>query len=527
MILIYHVLFILSIFLPSNIYAICNYAFPQTYAKYNSNFKSFNYSNKDAPSSGEIKIGLIGNFTTLNPYGLIGVLPKDYYILLYDTLMISPLDDRGIFYPLLARGYCINNNKITIYMQKNATWHDNTPILAEDVEFTFNILKNLGNPYYREKFAAIINIHKLNDYEITFSLAQIDEKLLALILATPIIPKKYWQDLDFNTPTMDIPLSSGPYKITNITYNTISLEKNPYYWAKNLPSRRGFFNFSKVSYHYFIDNTSLNLAFKKKKVNFKKLFKEDTITAKDIKILEIQHLGIPPFKAYFLNTAGLLKDKHLRQAISYAYSYEALQKTFLSGREKQLSSLFGNSKFSDNTFMYHTKDNLQEADLLLNNMGYKMYKNKRPLKIKFLFSSMEDFKISQIFILNLKRLGIEVVIKIATGAQYLSLRTQADYDIILENLLFADTPQEELLQYFINPTSWNFSKINNPEITQLILDINSKINLHTNLQKLDLLLKESYIFIPLFYTNSLYIHYDLFAYREYENIIDIWSFWQK
>ena len=74
-----------------------------------------------------------------------------------------------------------------------------------------------------------------------------------------IIPKHFWEakDADGNArdtskTTLDVPLGSGPYRITEVKPGrSITYKRVADYWAKDLPVSVGQYNFEEVIYEYF------------------------------------------------------------------------------------------------------------------------------------------------------------------------------------------------------------------------------------------------------------------------------------
>ena len=69
--------------------------------KYARDYKHFGYANPDAPKGGEIKLGTVGTFDSLNPFIIRGV-PAAGIGLMYDTLTDRSLDEPFTQYGLIA-----------------------------------------------------------------------------------------------------------------------------------------------------------------------------------------------------------------------------------------------------------------------------------------------------------------------------------------------------------------------------------------------------------------------------------------
>ena len=69
--------------------------------KYAEDFKHFDYTDPNAPKGGEVKLGTVGTFDSLNPFIIRGV-PAAGIGLLYDTLTVQSLDEPFTQYGLIA-----------------------------------------------------------------------------------------------------------------------------------------------------------------------------------------------------------------------------------------------------------------------------------------------------------------------------------------------------------------------------------------------------------------------------------------
>ncbi|MCL2566969.1 MAG: ABC transporter substrate-binding protein [Alphaproteobacteria bacterium] len=463
---------------------------------------------------GELKLGIVGSFNSFTPYSLVGTLPEDYYFLVYDSLMVESLDKPDYFQPLLAEAYKITGNNITFNLNKKAAWSNGEKVNADSIIYTFNIIKKFGAPYFKAKLADIQHIKKVNNYTIEFELKEFDHNIFKLIVALPII----YEDAhnDFITPSLDIPIASGAYIIEKYQQgNFIVYKKNPNYWGKNLLSRQGYFNFERIYYHYAKTQSQIDRLYKNSEITFKKKLPADRLGENDeIFLKPLDH--IPNFKAYFLNTSGVFADINLRKIVADAYNFQKAAEYFLTPKHVRLTSLFENTNFKDSSFIYSNEAKLTHIN--------------KPVKLKILFKNAEDYKISQDFINNLRKIGFEVVARILPFYDYLTAVKENQYDIIMENLVFAYFPQDELISYFSANGEYNYSHINNSKVQILIDKITSKENKpikEKHLKELDLFLKNLYIFIPLYYESSEeYVYKNWLAFNQ-QQAFSIYRWWHK
>ena len=118
---------------------------------YTNNFQSFVYVNPNAPKGGKIVLPAYGTFDNFNPYIFKGTASTETAQLTLDSLAVTPADDIGSAYPLIAQYFELPKDKsfVGFFINPKARFHDNTPITADDIVFSFNSLITKGSPIYK------------------------------------------------------------------------------------------------------------------------------------------------------------------------------------------------------------------------------------------------------------------------------------------------------------------------------------------------------------------------------------------
>ena len=233
--------------------------------KYDINFKHFDYGNPLAPKRGVLNLGVEGTFNSLNPFILKGIAASgiDY---IYDSLMQASEDEISSYYPLIANSAALSDDKysISFRLNKNAYFHDGKKISADDIIFSFNLLREKGHPSYKIAYRDIDKVIKINDHEIKFLFKTNKNKDLPMLVASmKILPKHYYEKMNFEETSLEIPLGSGPYKIKSFDQGkNIIYERVKNYWAKDLPVNVGRYNFNEIKFDYYRDSNVLIEAFK-------------------------------------------------------------------------------------------------------------------------------------------------------------------------------------------------------------------------------------------------------------------------
>ena len=472
--------------------------------KYHNNFSQLNYVDITAKKGGKVEFGIVGNIETLNPYGIVGIQPKEYLLLSYDSLFFVPLDDVNIFLPLLAKSACILDGKkeVVITLNNMAKWNDGSNIKSVDVVFTIEYAKQQGLPYYRNLLkdvrAVILDNYRIQIIADTI----INDDTLNTIFSMPIISKKYWEHINSLTPTLNNPIVSGGYAVADVVYGkNIKFIKRDDYWAKDLPVRIGTFNVGEIVYHYAIAKQGL------KGLPLDLVQIEDAKSIYNTHVLAVAKISdsrILPFKGLIFNTIGVLKNKELREAIYNLYDFAKVKKTLLNDNTKQFSSLFTGSNFYRESTIknININKNLDTVYYKLNELGYNI---NNPLVLTIVFKNQQTLQENISFLYNLKKVGITTKVILGSLLEYKKIKENKSFDIIEDDYIFANPPSAELLLYFVNQSTYNSSAIFDSKINSLVNNIvNNNGNKVSLLKKLDEELFNKRIFIPLYYEQYAY-----------------------
>ena len=187
--------------------------------KYSSDFKNLDYVNPDAPKGGTVKFGSYGSFDNLNRVAFKGSKAAGLgYV--NDTLMRRVWDEAFSLYGLIAETVELPEDRsfITFYLNPNATFHDGSPITRDDVLFSLETFQTKGTPNQKKTYGKVVQTEMIGNNGIKMIFENNEDKELPLIIAgfLPIIPKKFYENLDVTKTFLDIPLGSGPYQIYSL-----------------------------------------------------------------------------------------------------------------------------------------------------------------------------------------------------------------------------------------------------------------------------------------------------------------------
>jgi len=297
----------------------------------------------------------------------------------------------------------------------------------------------------------------------------------------PILKKSQWQGRDFTRSGLDeVPIGTGAYVVSDFEAGRfVTLRRNPDYWGRDLPFRRGTLNFDELRIDFFGDGTALFEAFKAgalsviRESNAEKWqtrYDFPAIRAGDIVKSEIPHRRPSGMTGLVMNTRRPpFDDWRVRQAMLLAFNFEYVNDTITGGVQPRIASYYANSELAmrpgpasgavlellqpfadtlppgaidgyalpvgDGT--QRNRRNIRAAMKLLNDAGWSVTDGQlrnaagQPFAFSVLLrQSAGDLKtVIEIYARALERLGIQVTTEVVDDAQYTAREAARDFDM--------------------------------------------------------------------------------------------------
>ena len=327
--------------------------------KYAPDFKHFDYVNADAPKGGIVsQIGPAGRTTydSFNAFILKGDAAQGLE-LIFDSLMTRALDEPDAVYGLVAQSADVADDKmsVTFALRPEAKFADGSPVTAHDCVFSFDILKEKGDPSYRISLRDVVKAEALDAGHVRYTFqGKLTRDLPLMVAQLPVLSKAYYATRPFEETTLDYPLGSGPYKIKAHKAGTfVTYERCADYWAKDLAVNRGRFNFQEVRYDYFRDRTlelenlfSGNFDFREEftSKNWANGYNKPVVTSGKILRQTLADELPSGAQGFFINTRlPKFSDVRVRKALGLAFDFEWSNRNLFFGLYTRTASYFDNS----------------------------------------------------------------------------------------------------------------------------------------------------------------------------------------
>lgn len=530
--------------------------------KYPANFSAFSYVNPAAPKGGDIRLEAMGTFDSLNPFINKGI-PAQGISNIYDTLAVQSYDEPFSMYGLLAEKIerdPADSSWIIYQLNPLAKFSDGKPVTADDVVFTFNIIRKDGDPQYKAYYSDIVKVEALNKQRVKFTFKRKDNPELGLIVGQlAILPKHYWANKEFNRTSFDAPVGSGPYVIDKIDNGrSITYRRNPNYWGINLPVNRGRDNFNSITYVYYRDMIVSLEGFKAGQFDYRIEYKAKSwasdynfpaVRSGLVKKLNITNENPAGMQGFAFNIRRpVFQDVRVREALGYAFDFEWANKTMFYNAYKRVDSYFANSELAAHgapspaelailepwrkqlparVFVGapvppktdgsgNIRNNLMKAQQLLSQAGWLVKngklvdKNNKPFAFELIIHQPEMERVVMPFKQNLAKLGIDMTIRVVDVPQYIERLRKFDYDMVVNRVGQSLSPGNEQRNYWGSayadqPGSQNLIGIKDPVVDAMIervIHAKSREDLVNSVRALDRVLLAGFYVIPQYYSGS-------------------------
>ena len=548
--------------------------------KYPADFKHFDYVDPDAPKGGTFSF-LPPNwyynqnyqtFNTLNTFILRGDSPPRME-LCFDELMVRAIDEPDALYCHLAEWVESSEDRNTwrFGIRPQARFHDGTSVTSRDVVFSFLTLKEQGHPAISTTLRDLTDAVAINErmVEIRFSGDQSAQSILSAA-NIPVLSAVYYDTHEFDNGSLDVPLSSGPYRPGQFEPGKfINFDRVKDYWARDLPTARGLDNFDAMRLEFFADRQAGFEAFKKGDILFRQEFTSKTwateynfpsITDGRVVKTTFPSEKRPIMQAWAVNQRRpKFADIRVREAINLCFDFEWTNEKIFYDAYVRSQSLFQRSEFvatglpdaAELALLEPIRDMvppaafgeavlqpvsdgsgrdrqlLRRAVKLLTDAGWVrqgtvLQKNGERLSVEVMIRSPIFERLLLGFVENMRRVGIDASIRLVDPAQFQLRLDEFDFDMVGYSVSFEATPTAENLwtmfapQTANRPGSQNLPGVDAPVYERLldyVEQAENRSDLVTAMRVIDRVNRARLDWIPNWYSaNHRVAYWDMFGF---------------
>jgi len=538
--------------------------------KYPPGFTHFDYVNPAAPKGGEIRLvppTRPTNFDKFNPFTLKGTAPYGIGNLMFESLLTGNSEEPTTAYGLLAEDVDVAADKksATFRIHPKARFNDGTPVLAADVVHSFTTLTGkLAAPQFKTIYAEVRGVKALDERTVRFDFKSPNPELPLVVGGMPVFSRAWGGGKPFDQITTEVPIGSGPYKLVNPRMGRdITYTRDPNYWGADLPVRKGIFNFDRITYRIYLDETARFEGLKAGEFDFMREFtsrnwarqyKGKAFDSGEIVKRAFENKNPGDFQGYVFNTRNpKFKDIRVRQAIGLAVDFEWLNRQLFYGLYKRVEGYFPNSEFhaeglptpeelalleplrsklrpevfgpaalSPSTAPPGSlRENLRKARALLAEAGWNYrdgaLRNEKgePFTIEFLNDQPSLIRVATPFQTALQKLGIQMTFRTVDFSLAQQRMDNFDFEMTTVRLPGSTAPGGELLELFgseaaTTPGSRNIWGIADPAVdalAQKVVSATTRPELSAAMRALDRVLSHGHYSIPQYYGDAFLIGY--------------------
>jgi peptide/nickel transport system substrate-binding protein len=532
-------------------------------------FANLPYANADAPKGGRLRLAFIGTFDSLNPYNVKALSTAQGLIgNVYQSLMFRSADEPFSLYGLIATSVETDPARdwVVFHLDPKARFSDGSPVTAADVAFTFALLKEKGRPQQRAAYSLVKAIETPDDMTVRYDLSGAGDRELPLTLAMmPVLSKAHVDAAHFDDQTLQIPVASGPYVVSEVKPGQrLVLKRNPEYWGRDLPVMRGLYNFDEIQIDYYRDAATMFEAFKAGLYDFR--VETDPalwLNAYNFPALEAGRvikqslpIGVPKgIEGFAFNTRRpIFADVRVREALGMLFDFEWVNSVFFSRVYRRSKSFFDDSELSSAgrpasdrerallaPFPGAVRPDVMEGDWSppvsngsgrdrdiarkaleeLAAAGYSIKGDSlvdaggQRLAFEILVKNREEERLALAYSQSLARIGVSATVRLVDEVQFQRRRTTFNFDMMIAGWIASPSPGAEQRGRWGSVSAdmqgaYNVCGVASPAIDAMIaamLGAQDHDDLVAAVRALDRLLISGFYIVPLFYSPDQWIAY--------------------
>jgi microcin C transport system substrate-binding protein len=537
--------------------------------KYPAGFKHFDYVNPDAPTGGELYLANPDrrtSFDKFNPFSMKGVAAAGVSNLMFETLATASSDEVATMYGLLADDMELAPDRMsmTFRLDARAKFNNGDPVTAADVKHSFDTLVAKGAPQFKSVFADVKQCVAVDERTVRFEFKTLNHELPLIVGGVPVFSRKWAANTSFDKIQLDPPIATGPYLIDRYDVGrSISYKRDPNYWGKHVPARRGMFNFGRIHYRFYKDDVARLEAFKAGEFdlvveysakNWARSYTGPKFESGEIVKRALTHSNGAGMQGFVMNLRRpQFADIRVRKALGLALDFEWMNRQLFYGQYKRIYSFFNNSELAatgapaggelslleslrpqldpavfgpapvppSTDPPMSLRANLLQAKALFQEAGWEYrdgaLRNARgePFAFEILDDQSALSRIISVYIRNLEKLGIQVNQRTADYA--LVQKRMEEFDFDMTSIRFPDvtSPGNEMFDMFGSKAAdekgsnnaWGLKDPAVDKLVEALVAADTRKQLVAASRALDRVLLNKYIVVTHWYSSTHRVAY--------------------
>ncbi len=446
-------------------------------------------------------------------------------LMIYNTL-------KSEMVPWLADSYTWSEDFLTLTfkLHEGVKWSDGEPFTAQDVVYTFDLLKNtqgLNGSGLKAVTGPVTAVTAPDDQTVVFTFSGVNTEVLYDIIQQDIVPEHIWKDVaDPTTWTNEKPVATGPFtEVTDFQSQVYQIDKNPNYWQEGKPT------VDAVRVTAYSGNEAQVAAFIDGQLDWAGTVLPNVDEAIVAHNPNISYVFPPATNTVLLNLNTTVKpfdDPIVRKAMSMAINRDQINEVAFNGLAfpsdvTGISDAYKDWKVADPAALGDwTTYNPEKAAQMLEDAGYKLgadgfRTNKDGSPMAFKLTMVQGFtdwiSAGETMIQNWQDIGMNVETNMIDAGAYFGSIPMGDYQIALWFGWNSPTPYNQFMNTMSTATvapvgqfsMVNFAKFGSPEADALLAEFAGTADLEAKKQagyKLQELFAQEAPVVPLWAGND-------------------------
>ena len=419
-------------------------------------------SAQDPQRGGTLRVGLLGDFTTMDPHMSTSTEDRDLYYQLYSPLLA--LDANLKITPELAESWEQPDAVTYVFrLRKGVKFHDGSDLTAEAVKWNFDrILNPATGSIRRSELASIKSVDVVDPLRVRLTLKEPDATLLAALsdragmIVSPAAVEKHGKDF------ARYAVGTGPFQFVEwVKDDHLTVRRFPGYWKAGLPY------LDEVVYKGIPDNTVKLTALRTGTLDL-----IDDLPPKDIaatranpKLRVVETPGLGYRRIELNHTRPPFNNKALRQAVAWAINRDAIHRAVFFG-----AGAPAQGPISPSSWAYEAVPGFGSTPDL-GKVKEKLAEGGQPNGFRFTLMVVNNSvaqKQAEIIQDNLKRAGITMEIALLEVGAFDEKRKALQFDAAEGRWSGRVDPDGNMFLHMVTGAGNNWGKYSNPRMDELL-----------------------------------------------------------
>jgi peptide/nickel transport system substrate-binding protein len=413
----------------------------------------------------DIAIALNSDITSLDPQGHNDTKSEAVSFLVFNRLFRLNTDFEYV--PDLAESWeQPSDTEWVIKIKEGVMFHNGNEMTSEDVKFSLE--RSMEQPKVEHVLAEVESIEVVDDYTVKITTKTAFAPFLYSLVhaGASILPKEYVESAD----EFKNPIGSGPYTFVEwVSGDRVVVEKNPNYFDEENMGQSEMITFRVIP-----EGASRTIALETGEVDVVQelatMYRNKFEAADDLRLYEKASTRVDFFAMN--NEKEPYNNQKVRQALNYAIDKNAIMIVAIEGAGEEAKSVLAPSMLGYKAADYEY--DVDKAKELLAEAGYP-----DGFSTTITTSGDDRKRIAQIIQGNLMEVGITADIDMLEWGTFIDMAMEGGHETLILGWTSNPDPDATLtpLYYSDSIGGFNFSRINDPKVDELIVAAREELDL--------------------------------------------------